>query len=417
MKWSHVWPFTVAVVRSFQANKGLEAAKSLTYTSLFAVVPLLTLIVAILSVFPSFQVFGEQVQHMLFERLLPSSTLQLEEYLADFAAQAKQLTWVGAVMLLVTAYLMLVNIEGQFNQIWGVSKLRHGMASFLLYWCVLSLGPLLLGMGFAISSYLTSLTLFQRFTEVTDLFGANALVLRIFPVVLTIGAFTLVYAAVPNCPVRVRHALAGGVVVALAFVVVKWVFGVFIATASYELVYGTFAALPIFLLWLYVCWVVILVGANLVHMLPNWRHSSESSYVHPTVLMLALLHVFWEQQQRGESVNARELMARWWVIPRFDVENLLRLLSEHKLIRHVGNDEYTLMRDLHGVTMWQVLRTCPWAPPSLQDLQQPVPEQLQPHLPPLLELQGKFTQLEHALQQSFEVSLGDDFVRLRKAAD
>src|SRR5690606_12563775 len=134
-----------------------------------------TLIVAILSVFPSFQVFGEQVQHMLFERLLPSSTLQLEEYVADFAAQAKQLTWVGAVMLLVTASLMLVNIEGQFNQIWGVSKLRHGMASFLLYWCVLSLGPLLLGMGFAISSYLTSLTLFQRFTEVTDLFGANAL--------------------------------------------------------------------------------------------------------------------------------------------------------------------------------------------------------------------------------------------------
>jgi membrane protein len=416
MKLSHVWPFTVAVFNSFQTNRGLETAKSLTYTSLFAVVPLLTLIIAILAVFPSFQVFGEQVQNMLFERLLPSSTIQLEQYLSDFAEQSKHLTWVGALMLLATAYLMLVNIEGNFNQIWGVSKLRQGVASFLLYWCVLSLGPLLLGLGFAISSYLASLTLFQRFTAVTDLLGANALVLRMFPVLLTIGAFTLVYAAVPNCVVRVRHAFVGGVVVAFAFLIVKWVFALFIATASYELVYGTFAALPIFLLWLYIGWVVILFGANLVQMLPNWRHGTENANVHPTLLILALLHLFWQRQQRGETVHVRTLLARGWSFPGTHVEGLLHLLSEQKLIRNVGNEEYALVRDLHGVSMWQVLKACPWAQPSTQDLQQTLPEFLQLHLPPLAELREKFQQFELSVQQHFQLSLAEGFSRLNHPA-
>lgn len=414
MKLSHLWPFTVAVFRSFQNNNGLETAKSLTYTSLFAVVPLLTLIIAILAVFPAIQVFGEQIQNMLFQRLLPSSTIQLEQYLAGFAEQSKHLTWAGAVMLLVTAYLMLVNIEGHFNQIWGVKKLRQGMASFLLYWCVLSLGPLLLGLGFAMSSYVTSLSMFQRFTAVTDILGAKALFLRMLPVVLTIGAFTLVYAAVPNCIVRVRHAFVGGVVVALAFLFVKWIFGVFIATASYELVYGTFAALPIFLLWLYLGWVVILFGANLVQMLPNWRHSTEQSNVHPVLLLLALLHLFWQRQQQGETVHVRTLLARGWSFPGIHVEGLLQVLCEQKLIRLVGNEEYVLVRDMHDVTTWQVLRACPWQPPSEQELQQPLPEFIKLHLPPLAELQQKFSQFERSVQQHFQMSLGDDFSRVNK---
>lgn len=413
MKLQEVWPFTRAVFRSFEANRGLETAKSLTYTSLFAVVPLLTLIIVILSIFPAFQVFGEQVQNMLFQRLLPSSTIQVQQYLGAFAEQSKHLTWVGALMLLVTAYLMLVNIEGHFNQIWGVGKLRQGLASFMLYWCVLSLGPLLLGLGFAISSYLMSLNMFQRFTAVTDLLGAKTLLLRIFPVVLTIGAFTLVYAAVPNCTVRVKHAFVGGVVVAFAFVIVKWIFGLFIATASYELVYGTFAALPIFLLWIYIVWVVILFGANLVQMLPNWRHGTENVRVHRTLLILALLHLFWQRQQQGETLHVRTLLARGWSFPGVHVEGLLQLLSEQKLIRNVGNEEYALVRDLHGVSMWQVMQACPWAPPSEQELQQPLPEFLQIHLPSLSDLQEKFSQYERAVQQHFQLSLGEDFTRMK----
>src|SRR5690606_15757738 len=122
-------------------------------------------------------------------------------------------------------------------------------------------GPLLLGVGFAISSYVTSLTLFDRFSEFTVV-GGHSILLGLFPVLLTTVAFTLLYVAVPNCGVKLRHALGGALVVALTFIVVKWVFGRFVAQASYAFIYGTFAAVPVFLIWLYVCWVVILFGAN-----------------------------------------------------------------------------------------------------------------------------------------------------------
>ena len=409
------WSFLPAVLRAFSANNGFETAKSLTYTSLFAVVPLMTLTLAILSAFPSFQVFSAEVQSMLFERLLPSSSEQLQEYLAGFAGQAAQLTWAGAVMLLVTAYLMLVNIESHFNSIWGVHRLRQGLASFLLYWCVLSLGPLLLGLGFAISSYLASLTLFQRVTAVTDQLGASALLLRLFPSLLTVGAFTLLYTAVPNCPVRVRHSLVGAVVVAAALALLKWLFGVFVATASYQLVYGTFASLPIFLLWLYVCWVVILFGANLVHALPLWQYRSEQRNVHPTLLLIALLHLFWRRQQKGESVKLAQLQELGWSFTGPPVEELLALLVEHKLLRNIGSDEYVLMRDLHDVTMWQLLRLCPWAPPSLRELQHPLPPVLQEHVPVLHDLQQKIGKLEQTAYQQFQATMGGEFDRLQRA--
>lgn len=408
--------FLHSVFRAFMAHNGLETAKSLTYTSLFAVVPLLTLTLAILSAFPSFQVFSTQVQAMLFERLLPSSSTELQDYLAGFAGQGTQLTWAGAVMLLATAYLMLVNIEEHFNNIWGVNKHRQGLASFLLYWCVLSLGPLLLGLGFAISSYLASLSLFQRFTEVTDYFGANALLLRVFPSLMTVGAFTLLYSAVPNCPVRVRYAFAGAVAVALALVLLKWLFGLFIATASYQVVYGTFAALPIFLLWLYVCWVVILCGANLVHSLPNWQYQRERQGVHPTLLLFALLHLFWRRQQQGESVFISRLQEQGWSFAGTPVETLLNVLTDHKLVRSVDHDEYMLVRDLHGVTMWQLLRACPWAPPSLEELQQPLPAVLRLHLPVLSEFQHKIGELEQAAHLQFQATVGDEFARLQQVA-
>ncbi|MEX1056813.1 MAG: YihY family inner membrane protein, partial [Natronospirillum sp.] len=134
-----VWQFICYVFKSFSHHQGLENAKSLTFTSLFAVVPLFTLLITMLSAFPQFQEVGTQVQEALFERLLPSSSDELQAHIQSFATQARNLTWVGALMLLGTSYLMLVNIEQNFNAIWGVGQLRKGLASFLLYWSVLSL--------------------------------------------------------------------------------------------------------------------------------------------------------------------------------------------------------------------------------------------------------------------------------------
>jgi membrane protein len=394
------------VYTGFMQNKGLENAKSLTYTSLFAVVPLITLLFTILSAFPSFQVFGAQIQDMLFDRLLPSSSEQLAGHLADFAGQARNLTWVGAIMLFATSYMMLVNVERNFNLIWGVEELRKGLTSFLLYWSVLSLGPLLLGVGFAISSYVASLTLFERFTEVSGLLGARRLALGFSSLLLTTGAFTLLYVAVPNCGVQVRHGFCGALVVALSFIVVKWVFTRFIATASYEFVYGTFAAIPIFLIWIYLCWVVILFGANLVRSIPLFAANHAQVEVHPSLVLLALVHRLWEKQQSGATLRVQELMDEGWPLKSVSAKQLFTLLSSQQVVRAMNQDEYLLVRDLGGLSLWDLLSRMPWAQPDAATLAQPLPVVLRQHLPEPQRLREAFAHLENAAKEEFSVSFG-----------
>ena len=262
--------FVLIVYRNFMLHQGMENAKSLTFTSLFAVVPLLTLMLSLFTIFPSFQSLGDSIQELLLKQLLTSSGREIESYIEEFTAHAHKLTWVGAVMLVVTGVLMLRNIEACFNRIWGIPHMRRAALSLVLYWLATSLGPLLLGIGLVLNSYLTSLSLFERFSELSGMIGARSAVLEFFPTVLAVGAFTLLYLTVPNCEVRARDALIGAVAVVVVLIVVKWLFTLSITTASYQLVYGTFAALPIFLLWLYICWAIILCGANLVRCLPHY---------------------------------------------------------------------------------------------------------------------------------------------------
>ena len=402
--------FLLFVLRNFGRNDGLENAKSLTFTSLFAVVPLLTLIVSVLSAFPSFQVFGAQVQEMIYQRLLPSTGSELQGYFNDFAAQARNLTWAGAAMLIVTAYLMLVNIESSFNRIWGVSEQRKGVTSFLLYWSVLSLGPLLLGAGFAISSYITSLALFDRFTQF-QLVGGHNLLLGLFPALLTTVAFTLLYSAVPNCGVRLRHAVIGTLAVSLAFIAVKWVFGRFIATGSYALIYGTFAAIPAFLVWLYVCWVVILFGANLVRAIPLYGLRTGTEDVHPSLLLLALLHKFWEKQQCGEVLKVSELLAEKWPFRSVSVDQLLSVLEQKRLLHTLGDDGYVLARDLDGLTVWDVLGDTPWGLPAPDELKRPLPSVVLSHVPELADLCERFRHINELAEKEFSSTLGAWFRR------
>jgi membrane protein len=234
--------FVVLVYRNFMLHQGFESAKSLTYTSLFAVVPLLTLMLMLFAMVPTFQGLGDRIQILLLDRLLPSTGQEIEAYLEEFATQARNLTWVGALMLVITSVLMLRDIESNFNRIWGIPEMRKGTLSLLAYWAMMSLGPLMLGVGLVLSSYLTSLTLFERFSELTGFTGARSAMLEFFPALLSTGAFMLLYMTVPNCRVSKRDALIGAVVVVLLLNLVKWIFTLSITTASYQLVYGTFAA-------------------------------------------------------------------------------------------------------------------------------------------------------------------------------
>lgn len=398
--------FIKFVYQNFTRHKGLENAKSLTYMSLFAVIPLLTVLVTILSAFPAFQVFGNQVQSMILDRLLPSSSSELENYFTGFSEQAKNLTWVGAMMLLVTSFLMLLNIESSFNRIWEVRESRKGLNSFLLYWSVMSLGPILLGLGFAISSYITSLNLFDSFLDISEYLGTTSILLGVFPLFLTTGAFTLLYIAVPNCGVRFHHGVIGGLVVALSFLVVRQVFTWFISLASYQLVYGTFAAVPIFLLWVYICWVVILVGANLVRSLPAYNNEYKSGNVHPYIMLIALLHKFWMLQKQGDSLSMSELINEKWPFNELSMADTLKVLQEHRIVRNCGSDEFVLVRDFQDLSVEEIFGWFNFSLPKAKDFES-LPSLIIDHLPRIEKLKSSFAGLENATRKEFAAPLTD----------
>jgi membrane protein len=244
-------------------------AGGLAYASLLSLVPLMTVSFTVMSAFPIFRKIGLQVQDFIFKNFVATSAQIIQEHLQKFASQAANLSTTGLVFLLITAILMVFNMEQAFNAIWHVKRSRKGVQAFMMYWAVLTLLPVLIGIGFAISSYFFSLPMILGTAETLGLKGP---ILKYFPYVLTFIAFTVLYITLPNCKVMVRHAMVGGVVATVLFELAKYTFGLYVLHfPTYELLYGTLAAIPLFLLWVYVSWLVILFGAVVAHVLGTMR--------------------------------------------------------------------------------------------------------------------------------------------------
>ncbi|MEK2659190.1 YihY family inner membrane protein [Pseudomonas aeruginosa] len=220
--------FARFLAHRFVTDKAPNSAAALTYTTLFAVVPMMTVMFSMLSLIPAFHGMGESIQTFIFRNFVPSAGEAVETYLKSFTTQARHLTWVGVVFLAVTAFTMLVTIEKAFNEIWRVRQPRRGVGRFLLYWAILSLGPLLLGAGFAVTTYITSLSLLHG----PDALPGAETLLGLMPLAFSVAAFTLLYSAVPNARVPVRHALMGGVFTAVLFEAAKTLFGLYVKPVS-----------------------------------------------------------------------------------------------------------------------------------------------------------------------------------------
>lgn len=332
-----------------------QSAAALTYVTLFALVPLITVFYTILSVFPTFQSLGEQVQALIFDHFVPSTGAEIQHYLANFAEKARGLTLAGTLLLLASAYLMLKNIEKAFNQIWRVRQHRRGMASFLLYWAVLSLGPLLIGAALLISTYLFSLSVF---TEVPESAKLKSALLGALPALLSFATFTLIFAAVPNCRVPLRHAALGGAVTTVLFQAVKSLFAWTVSIGSYQLIYGTFAALPLFLLWVYLSWLMLLVGAEFVYALSTYRSQRELQL--PDLLVgLAVLEETHRRMQDGGVLQDADILRRRSLFGRISVspprwEIIRAHLLDHNLLRGTDQGGYVLGTDLGNVSLWSL---------------------------------------------------------------
>ena len=352
--FSEIWGRIRYFAGRFASDRCSENAAALTYMSLFALVPLLTVLYTIASAIPTFQGAENQMQDILFKHLMPESSSDIEQYLNNFSQQAKNLTGPGIVFLLITAILMLRNIERAFNMIWRARENRSALSSFLLYWAVLTLAPITIGLALGISTYLSS---FANALDNLDIFGAKAFLLQATPILLSMAGFSLMYAAVPNCRVPFKHALTGGLFVALAFHAARAAFTKLVVGSSYTFIYGAFAAVPLFLLWIYLSWNIVLMGGILVNSLSAYQDNEQAN--RPAVLKaLDVLHLFWQKQRSGDVVREIELLdGRHDVISGLDSEtwsHVRDILIREKVITETDKGHYLLGRDLHTIPFWQL---------------------------------------------------------------
>ena len=335
----------------YSADRCRDTAAALTYMSLFALVPLLTVLYTMASVVPAFQGVEADIQDLLFEHLMPETSAGLEDYFEDFSRQAKNLTGFGIAVLLATAILMLSNIEKAFNQIWRTRGNRGPVSSFLLYWAVLSLAPITIGLGLAASTYLAS---FANQLEQWDIIGLGGALLVALPYLLQVMGFSLVYAAVPNCRVPLKHAVIGGVIASLSFNIARALFTKLVAGSSITFIYGAFAAVPLFLLWIYISWSIVLISAIVVHSLSAYQSAEQAR--RPLLLKaLELLQQLWSLQREGGSVREIDLQGRAGAsLDSESWQQLRSILLRERVITQDDSGRYLLSRDLRALPLWQL---------------------------------------------------------------
>lgn len=257
--------FCRRITVSVLTDRLLQVASSLAFTTVLAIVPLLAVTLAMMTAFPLFSQFEAALQAFLRQELMPTAlSATVMGYLDDFVAKASRLSAVGGVFLVVTAVLVILSIDDALNDIWHVKRQRRLGQRLLIYWAVLTLGPIILGASLWTSTYVAQEALGwgQPLLPLQSASGWLPLVIG------TLGC-TLLFVTVPNCRVKFSHGLVGAIVTAALFELIRWGLGIYVAMIpTYTMIYGAFSVLPAFLLWIYLSWLALLMGAVVAANLP-----------------------------------------------------------------------------------------------------------------------------------------------------
>jgi membrane protein len=337
----HVWSH-------FQEDRCFEEAASLGYTSLLSMIPLLAVAFGILSLFPVFNEWSASVQSFIFDNFLPDAGEQIVPYINTFLSSVSGLTLPGTITLIVTALLLMVRIEVAFNRIWRVDRNRPLTNRIVLYWALMTLGPLLIAAAVALSAQ--------------KIFGDAGMVGTLPPGLQNIGTFllgwlvfSLFFLFVPNRPVRIKHALIGAFLTAVLFEIAKAGFVAYVSNANYKVIYGALATVPLFLFWLYLVWVVVLLGASLAASLTTFsdyrKHETDWPKKWEFQLAYRLLGHLWKAQQRGESLSRLQLLELEPQASEMQIVRLLARMREQRIVTNDADGDILLRRDLDELSL------------------------------------------------------------------
>lgn len=352
------------VIGRFHEDRGLQAASALSFTVILALVPLVAVTFYALSGFPVFHALIGRIHDFIFTNFVPATGVVVQKYLEQFAQKAANLTTVGVLLLFVTALMVMETVDQSMNDIWRIKVKRRRITSFLVYWAVLTLGPLLVGLSIVSTSYLASLPVMEA------TFGSQlkGILFSLLAFVFTVTAFTLLYTLVPNYPVRLRHALLGAVSAAVLFEAAKKGFALYVThVPTYAVIYGSLAAIPIFLFWVYISWVIILLGAELTYCAGHARdrHDSEADLTgQELIASFRILGHLAQAQRQGNTLSVSDLLSEDPELNESFITSLLDILQTGKLIHCTLEGDWALSRDSSALTLHDLYRALPPAFPK-----------------------------------------------------
>lgn len=337
----------------FIDDRCFEVAGSLAYTTMFALVPFSAVVFVVLSAFPEFSDWTETVTGYLFANFMPASASEVRGYLVEFSRSARTLTGSGAIALLASVLVTMWSIEGAFNRIWRVPSARPKLSRFLVYWSLLTFGSLLAVAGVAATSALFSIPALAG----VEARGMTEQLLRYLPHLLEVAAFTSAYWLIPHRTVPIRFAFYGGLLATLLFESLKWALAIYLRNASFGQLYGALASVPILLLWVYLCWLVVLLGASLSASLASFRYQPRALRLPPGAEIYAVLRLlgrFDEARRDGLGLHMAQIKQREPSLTDELLQRILSALCEMNIVQRGESGAWLLSRDLDRVSLGEI---------------------------------------------------------------
>ena len=394
--------FLMYLIKNFIDDNCSQKAALLTYTTLLSIVPILTLLFVILSTIPQLAEAREQIQNLIFSNILPSTGLQVTKYLNQFTSNSSNLTIMGVGILFFTTISTLMTIEATFNQIWRVEKKETSWLNLVRYWVIITLLPIVLAIVMIISSTVQSLSFLN---QKIGGYGIDwAIWVQFGSIAIVLMGLVAMYWFIPRCQVRFKHALVAGVVVGIIFEILKLTFGAIVDNfTSYKAVYGAFAILPLFLLWIYISWNIILLGVQISYCLTIFE-TKEIFPRHALFSLMDMLNVLYREHKKGNAVTeaglrdvlGRQEMPNWYTYISF--------LQDNNLITTSDKYEYVLKRSLDDYSFWDFYQNMPYPLPHEKDLRK-----LKNNAPWTVQWINTLARGEAMLKYNFDVSMASIF--------
>ena len=348
----------VHIFRKFTKDNCHGAAAALTYITLLSLVPLVAISLSVLSGFKTSQ---EAFLNFVFQYLVPTPSLQeiIVTNIKNFAQQTTTLSIFGGLFLILASVFLLNTIEGTFNHIWGATHRRPLVIKFASFWSVITLSPILIAVALILSLKLTEAPFVGSIVKMAVVKGFHHYFLPFF---LTFLAIFIMYRVLPHARVKIKPAIIGSIIATFLFLVARWGFEVYVAAfAHFDKIYGMLGTLPIFFVWIYICWVVILFGGEVTYTVQHVKLEIKGEEFiqghYDGYYGLRVMMTIGRSFQKGDRIASLEELAESLEIPYGYLVGILNRLREKGIIHSVeeGKEVYLPARSLERITVQDVI--------------------------------------------------------------